>query len=242
MIKFRKNDFVMAHNYRQILSKFWLFRYLVESIYFNFHYLPFRQAIKIPIVLYKPEFQLLKGRILIDSKNISFAMIKLGHREVSLYKNNGFQIKNRGTIIFYGKCNLGSGTCISVGEDGTLEFGEGMHATAEMKIACYKHISFGVNSLVGWECSFIDSDFHRLTTTDESQAPEPLAPITIGDHCWIANSCSITKGTTIPSKCVVASHSLCNKVYSVPECTLLAGVPAKPIRHNIWLDRNNWKI
>lgn len=36
-------------------------RSLPYSIYFNFHYLPFRQAVKLPILLYKPKLLKLKG-------------------------------------------------------------------------------------------------------------------------------------------------------------------------------------
>jgi len=36
------------HRYLQEL------RYIIPTLYFNFHYLPWRQAIKLPIVLYKP--------------------------------------------------------------------------------------------------------------------------------------------------------------------------------------------
>ena len=41
--------------------------YIVKNVYFNFHYLPFRQAIKLPIWLYKPSFGVLNGLLSIDS-------------------------------------------------------------------------------------------------------------------------------------------------------------------------------
>lgn len=40
-------------------------RYIFPTVYFNFHYLPFKQAIKLPIVFYKPHFGMLKGKVLI---------------------------------------------------------------------------------------------------------------------------------------------------------------------------------
>lgn len=43
-----------------------LIRSILPSIYFNFHYLPFGQAIKLPILLYKPSFQKCKGRVIIE--------------------------------------------------------------------------------------------------------------------------------------------------------------------------------
>lgn len=43
----------------------WVLRSLPSSIYFNFHYLPFKQAMRLPIWLYKPHFLALKGKIII---------------------------------------------------------------------------------------------------------------------------------------------------------------------------------
>ena len=55
-----------------ILSKIWknrkVFRSILPTIYFNFHYLPFNQAIKLPILLYKPKFYDLKGTVEINAK------------------------------------------------------------------------------------------------------------------------------------------------------------------------------
>lgn len=50
----------------KILNKKWALRYIIQSIYFNFHYLPFRQAIHLPILLYRPVFRELRGTILIS--------------------------------------------------------------------------------------------------------------------------------------------------------------------------------
>lgn len=95
-----------------IFNKVWKYkRYLrniIQSIYFNFHYLPFNQAIKIPILLYKPRFLELHGNIKING-NIKCGMIKLGFTGVSLYPNSGVTIENHGgTIIFNGSCFIGN--------------------------------------------------------------------------------------------------------------------------------------
>ena len=38
-------------------------RSILQSVYFNFHYLPFRQAVKLPILLYKPKLLELQGNV-----------------------------------------------------------------------------------------------------------------------------------------------------------------------------------
>ena len=39
--------------------------YILHSIYFNFKYLPFKQAIHLSILLFKPHFHTLKGSVAI---------------------------------------------------------------------------------------------------------------------------------------------------------------------------------
>lgn len=41
--------------------------YIFQTIYFNFHHLPLKQAIFLPIILYKPQLVSTKGKIIIDS-------------------------------------------------------------------------------------------------------------------------------------------------------------------------------
>lgn len=50
-----------------ILTKLWnnrrILRSILPTIYFNFHYLPFSQAIRLPILLYKPRLLKMKGNV-----------------------------------------------------------------------------------------------------------------------------------------------------------------------------------
>ncbi len=79
-------------NKDSFISKAWRrksdFRSIFASIYFNFHYLPIRQAIRLPILLYKPKFKKLKGKIIIDSPKLKYGMVKLGFEKVSVYPNS----------------------------------------------------------------------------------------------------------------------------------------------------------
>ena len=38
-------------------------RSILQSVYFNFHYLPFSQAARLPILLYKPRLLKLQGNV-----------------------------------------------------------------------------------------------------------------------------------------------------------------------------------
>lgn len=83
------------HIIKRLWYKRWVLRSLLSTIYFNFHYLPFRQAVRLPILLYKPHFLDLKGKIII-SGGVKTGMIELGRYKVSLYPNSGVVIENHG--------------------------------------------------------------------------------------------------------------------------------------------------
>ena len=131
---------------RRLLKKLWDQRYIVYSIYFNFHYLPFKQALKLPIILYKPKLYRCKGKVIIAPKDgvIRPGMIKLGFNNVSVYPNSGIVWENLGgTIIFRGKCRIGNDTYLSFGEKTTVDFGDDFRNAAGAKIISYRGIKFG---------------------------------------------------------------------------------------------------
>lgn len=70
---------------KQIISHWKTILYGLHILYFNFKYLPFRQALKIPILLYKPHFMGLSGKINIEGP-ISFGMISLGFNHVPILR------------------------------------------------------------------------------------------------------------------------------------------------------------
>jgi acetyltransferase-like isoleucine patch superfamily enzyme len=59
--------------------------------------------------------------------------------------------------------------------------------------------------------------------------------VKIGAYNWIANRCTIQKGTVTPDDLVIASGSLLNKDYTVaiPPYSMIGGRPAKLLRENL---------
>jgi acetyltransferase-like isoleucine patch superfamily enzyme len=58
----------------------------------------------------------------------------------------------------------------------------------------------------------------------------PGANITIGEQCWIGMNATIMPGVELGDHTVVGAGSVVTK--SFPQgCVMLAGVPARPIRH-----------
>lgn len=97
----------------------------VNTIILNFTKLPFKQALKIPILLYRAKVNFRGGgRILIDASDISFGMIKLGIKHESGVISKGFCLDNRGLITFMGAGVMGNGSVVAVKERGHMSFSD----------------------------------------------------------------------------------------------------------------------
>lgn len=191
----------------------WIFRSLLKSIWFNFYYLPIKQAIRLPIVLYRPNIIKAKGNIRINGP-VRTAMIQLGKPNIYLYPNDGVVFENwGGDIVFNGKCVVGNSSAISVGEKGYLDIGQNFRATCALKLACYYSIKIEDNVLLGWECLLTDSDFHTLTRED-GIVTKGYGSVHIGENCWLAMKCVVLKNSIIPKNTVLSACTL----YSGSKC------------------------
>lgn len=199
----------------------WIFRALIPSLIFCFKKLPLRQAWKCPILLYKSKLINTSGKFILNSK-AKFGLVQLGRNRVCIYPNSGIVIDNNGTIIFNGRASIGNASALSVGKTGVLEIGSDVFVTCALKLACYKSIKLENNVLVGWNCMFVDTDFHKLKFKS-TKAGNYLGygEIVVGKGTWIANGCKIYKNTSIPPNCVVGADTILHSKIDCDENTLI---------------------
>lgn len=219
-------------------------RYLIPTIYFNLKYLPFHQAIKLPIILYKPHFHNLGGKIIIDGTSVTTGMITLGFQRIKLYPNSGFTYENfGGAIIFKGRTDIGNCSSLSIGRLGKLEIGTNFRANTSLKLVCYNNVKIGNNVRFGWDCILMDTDLHLLTYVDKCHNPISMSkgygPIIIGDEVWIGSNTSILKNTKVPDRCVVGSKSLVTGHSQMSSYNLYCGIPIQLSRENVFWDYSN---
>lgn len=117
-------------------------------------------------------------------------------------------------------------TDISVFENGYLELGSGF-CNSSVKIRCKNYIKIGNNVAIAHDVTIMDSDSHCV----DYQLYKMTKPVFIGDHVWIGTRATILKGVTIGNGAIVAAGSVVTK--DVPECCMVAGVPAKIIKENV---------
>ena len=110
-------------------------------------------------------------------------------------------------------------------EGASIHVGDGTGINRRTEIISEVGVTIGAYCMLGWDVMVTDTDYHHI-----DGAPE-RAPVTIGDQVWIAARASVMKGVTIGDGAVVAAGSIVTK--DVPPRTLVAGVPAKPIRSGV---------
>lgn len=169
-------------------------------------------------------------------------IIQLGRNMVSIYPNSGIMLELRGRVIFKGRCSIGNNSYISTSEKSEVIFGDDFISSTTLRLVCYDKIEFGRRVLVGWDCMFTDTDFHKITREDGT-ASKGYGPIIIGDDTWIANGCRFLKNTTLSNKTIVAACSIVCGNINAPEKSIIGSQPHVSVLANgRWLNRSDDKI
>ena len=211
--------------------------YIFQIIYFNFKYLPLKQAIILPIWLYKPHFIKLKGTILLDTDRIIPGMIQLGRLINTCNPNNGISLDLDGIIIFKGNVVFANDSYIMIRDGGTLTLGKNLDCNC--KIKCAKSIEIGDETWIAYDSMIMDSDWHALTDMCTGKLLKKVSPVKIGKHNFISYKCIITKGTVTPDNAIFTPCSILDKVYQEAEYPLFGGNPCQLIDEGFYLDHNN---
>ena len=205
-----------------------------KTVYFNFKYLPFQQAIHFPIILSRKVYlNEVKGKIIIKGK-ISTGMIKIGYRGVEIFDHQKSRAiwQVSGAVIFNGRARIGHGSKISVGKEGTLIFGDNFTVTAESTIiASTKTIEFGSNCLLSWDVLMMDTDFHDIKDKN-NVIINNSEDIRVGSHVWIGCRVLVLKGSVIPHNAIIAAGSLVSKKLE-GEYKIFGGLPVKELQSDV---------
>lgn len=139
--------------------------------------------------------------------------------QLKVEKNCTFKVKDT--------FNIYSGFWITVDDGGELILGSG-YINYNCNIACFDKIVIGNNVAISENVTIRDSDNHYLNSRNYKKSK----PIIIKDNVWIGLNSTILKGVTIGEGSVVAAGSVVTR--SVPDHCLVAGVPAKVIKKNVF--------
>lgn len=224
--------------YIELLSKNWF--NLPETLFINFYFLPFKQAIKLPIWIYgNVRLIKLNGKIRIEASQVSTKMIIINRTNESACNSNGNTeiILNTGTLTFKGKAQIGCGCRILIYNNGEIVFGEYFKMNNQNNISSCNKIILENMVVLGHQNQIYDTDFH-FTASKEGHAYNSSRPVLIGAYTFIGNRTTITKGVTLPPYTIVSANSLVNKTLPIESGTIIGGIPAKPLAPNYYRIRN----
>ena len=204
--------------------KAWL-PYMHQTLYVNFKYLPFSQAIKLPIFVRKAKFKKLKGKIIIESP-IHTGMIRIGNIISGIHLDNKTIFEISGKLIFKGKAIISNGNALSIGKYGELIFGNNVYTNSNTKICALHHVEFGDNTQLAWDVIVADTDFHVIKNAITNKPIKAYAPIIIGKNNWICQRCLILKGTKTPDQIIISAGSVIQGRFKCEEKSIISGNPA----------------
>lgn len=213
-----------------------LIRSIPKTLRFNFHYFPFKTAIKLPVIVsHRVVIRRLGGKVNI-SATPKMAMIKIGFGDVGHYdrvrSHSIWQVS--GEVNFLGNTIIGHGSKISC--RGRLTLGNKFNITAESTIVCANEITFGENCLLSWDIMVMDTDEHPVFNETNIRI-NPDKPIIVGKNVWIGCKSILLKGTKIPDNTVVAASTMIRSAFH-GENQIIGGNPATILKKGIhWEDK-----
>lgn len=136
-----------------------------------------------------------------------------------------FSTPESNPLQLFGRCHLccwEEGAEIIVGDD------VGMSGTV---IVAASRITIGSGTIIGANCTILDTDFHPLSPENRrgrATKGAKTSHVLIGCDCFIGTRAIILKGTSLGDGCVVGAGSVVSGIF--PDRSVIAGNPAKLIK------------
>lgn len=206
---------------------------LPRSIWLNLRFVPFRTAVKKPMLTsWKTNIKKSKSGTLVIKKNVwlGFFTTRVGEISQISWDRTILQIPFGSKLVLNDNVKLGPGTRVILGQYSSVSIGENTFIAGNSKIICQEKITIGKDCAISWDVQILDSDLHGFLNR-EGEISKPSEEICIGDHVWIGSRTTILKGVTIGEGAVIAAGAVVTK--DVPENAVVGGCPAKIIKENI---------
>ena len=211
-------------------SDSWSFQ---KSLWFNFKYMPFKEAIHLPILMsssvqirhcYRGCFKFTEG--------VRFGIVQIGYIDNNVNFTERSCLNIQGTVIIHGTGNhyFGGGLRLKVHKGAVVEFGNNLGVSNYARINVAKRITIGNDNMWSYEVNIMDTDSH-LIFDETGKRINPPKEVCIGNTVWLASKCTILKGVSIPEGTIVAAGSIISKSISETNCVVTS--ESKIIRRNV---------
>lgn len=207
----------------------------LKTIYVNFRMLPFKEAIRVPVFVYRrTEIGRMSGKILLKVPPRT-GLVSFGFSFSDFVSQYSWgQINIEGTLEVGGKVQFGNGNQIRIYKNAVLSVGNNVRIMDGTVLLCEENVSIGRNVRIV-QCQVMDTAHHYVENVVTKVVGKCSSPIIIGNDNWIASRCIVQKGTVTPDFCIVAAGSILNKDYlnTCPTYSLIAGCPAKLVKTGV---------
>lgn len=212
---------------------------IIKTCLLNLKLFSFKEAIKIPIIVYGRytvfDIMSLSREQIVLSCPCRTGLIRLNRR---IGYNLGSKLRGslciHGKLIVGGKCDIGQGCNLVIRKNAEMYVADDFIIAGCSRVHVYELVKFGSHTFVSWNVHIHDTDYHYFIK--DGKIFSRTKNIEIGDYVWIGHDVTVGKGASIPSNCIVASHSLVISKFNESESKgglLLAGAPAQIKRSNV---------
>lgn len=153
---------------------------------------------------------------------------KTGQDVRDVYFNGKVQVKNPNVKI--GKHVNFRGDCILDG-NGPIVIGDNVRINQGTIILASKGggVTIGNNTGIAAYSYIIDMDHGKQVGDNYAAQPDEVKEVVIGNNVWIAQNCTILKGSRIGDGAICAAKTVITGK-EIPENAIVAGVPGKVIK------------
>jgi len=110
-----------------------------------------------------------------------------------------------------------------------IEIGDNVSINNACSIVAFSKILVGNNTIIGTNCTILDSDAHDLNPLNRNNANALAKPIVIKSNVFLGSNVTLLKGVTIGENSIIGNSSVVTK--DIPDNVVAAGNPAKVIRN-----------
>ena len=118
-------------------------------------------------------------------------------------------------------------TYIVVRPTGHVEFGNDFTSTAALKLVSCIGITFGTGTLLGWNVTVIDTNFHTLYDIKNKCIKKAYGKIHIGEYNWFSTQCMIMHSVETPEHCIFGARSIVTRKEKYESYCVYGGDPLR---------------
>ncbi len=138
-------------------------------------------------------------------------------------------VENGASLDFKGDATIMYGADIEAFNNSKIIFGKSFISNINFTCIAADKIEIGDNVSFGRDCVVRDNNGgHYISRRGFKNAH----PITIGQHCWICESCTLMAGTKLGTGVIVGAKSFVRS--SIPSFTMAMGHPAEVVDEDIY--------